>query len=149
MEYGDFVIYLLVFVRLISFLVTSPILMMKGIPNIIKVGLGLIISLLIYNFVSYAPGSLPSSVTALMGAAAGECLFGIFLGFMTTMFLYAIMMSGQLMDLQIGFSMASEYNPISSGNVSVLGNLTHLTGLVVFFLVDGHQIGRASCRERV
>lgn len=140
MQYGSIVIFSLVFVRIISFLGVSPLFTIKGIPNLLKAAFGLVLTLLIFKFVKYDPSMLPASVIGLCWTAIGECLFGLAMGFITTLVFQAIKMSGQLMDLQVGFSMANEYDPLSNSNVTLLGNLTYLTGILFFFLIDGHHI---------
>ncbi|HBM74136.1 MAG TPA: flagellar biosynthetic protein FlhB [Clostridiaceae bacterium] len=140
MQYNDVIIFCLVFVRIISFLGVSPLFMVKGLTNIVKISLGLVLSLMISGFVVYNPAALPSSIWELVFDAAGECMFGLALGFMTTLVFQAIKMSGQFMDLQVGFSMASLYDATSNSNVTILGNLTNLIGLLVFFLINGHHV---------
>jgi len=140
MEYSQFIIFFLVFIRIISFLGTSPILMVKGIPSMVKIGLGLFLSFLTFNFAGYDPALLPTSITALAAEVILECIMGLAMGYISSLTLYAMMMAGQLMDLQIGFSMASEFSIITSGSVSILGNLTHMMGLMIFFLIDGHHM---------
>lgn len=140
MGYSDVIIFCLVFVRIISFLGISPIFMIKGIPNLLKAALGLIISFMVSGFVNYNPAAVPTSMIGLASAAAGECLFGLAMGFMTTLIFQAVRMSGQLMDMQVGFSMVSEFDVTSSTNVTLLGNLTYLIGLMIFFLINGHHV---------
>lgn len=140
MQYTDFIIFLLVFVRVISFLGTSPIFLVKGVPNLLKVGLGFILTFLVFNFAGVTSELIPNSAAALIGAAAGECVFGLTLGFVTTLVFQGIKMSGQLMDIQIGFSMSSEMDITGTSNVTVLGNITYMTALLIFFLIDGHHI---------
>lgn len=140
MQYTDIVVFLLVFVRIISFLGSSPIFMIKGIPSLMKIGLGLLLSYLIFGFVSYDPSHLPATLLGLAGAAVGESIFGLAMGFATTLVFQAIRMSGQLMDIQVGFSMSTEFDITGSSNTTILGNLTYLLGLLIFFLVDGHHV---------
>lgn len=140
MQYFDVVIFLLVFIRMISFLAVSPIYMIKGIPNITKIGLGLILTIIIYKFVPYDSTLLPQSLIALSLTAIGESVFGLALGFITTLVFQGIRMSGQLMDIDIGFSMASEYDITNSTNVTILGNITYLTAIFLFFVINGHHI---------
>lgn len=140
MQYNSFIVYLLVFVRIISFLGASPIMMIRGIPNLVKAGFGLILSFIVFNFAPYEAANIPDSIVSLITTAAGECAFGLVLGYIATLFMYAIQMSGQLMDLQIGFAMSSEFNVMSSTNVSIMGNITNLIGLMIFFLIDGHHM---------
>ncbi|HBM81492.1 MAG: flagellar biosynthesis protein FlhB [Clostridiales bacterium] len=135
----EIIIFVLVFIRIISFLGVSPVFMIRGIPNLLKAATGVILTYLIYGFVSYNPSAVPQNLVGLISAAAGECLFGVILGFMTTMVFQAIRISGQLLDIQAGFSMLSEFD-INLGRVSILGNFTYLTGLFIFFLINGHHV---------
>jgi flagellar biosynthetic protein FliR/FlhB len=140
MSQADITIYILVFVRIISFLGVSPLFTIKGIPNSVKAAFGLILSLTISGFVPYDASLLPSSMTALAVAAAGECIFGLVMGFVTNLVFQAIKMSGELMDIQVGFNMSGELDIATGYNVTLLGNITNLVGLVIFFLIDGHHI---------
>lgn len=140
MQYTDFIIFLLVFVRIICFISTSPIFVIKGIPSLLKVGLAVLLSFLVFNFVGVDKSLIPDSNIALISAALAECIFGLALGFITTLVFNAIRMSGQLMDVQVGFAMASEFDVTGAGNVTLLGNLSYLTGLLIFFLINGHHV---------
>lgn len=140
MEFTDVVVFFLVFVRMISFLGTSPLFMIRGIPNLVKVGLGLLLSYLVFNFISYNPDLIPQTTAGLIGAAVGECLFGLAMGFITTLVFEAVKMAGQLMDIQIGFSMSSEFDLTGTSNVTLVGNLSYMTAILIFFLLNGHHI---------
>lgn len=140
MQYGSIVIFCLVFVRVISFLGVSPLYMIKGVPNMLKAALGLILSLLIFNFVKYDPSLLPISMAGLASAAIGECVLGLAMGFVTTLVFQAFRISGQLIDINVGFSMAQEFDVTTNSNVTLLGNVTYLTGLLIFFIINGHHI---------
>lgn len=140
MQSADIVVFLLVFVRIISFLGASPIFLIKGVPNLAKIGLGLVLAYLIFGFVSYDPSLIPSSTAALASAAAGECIFGLALGFTTTLVFHAIRSAGQLMDLQIGFSMSGEFDVTGGGNITLVGNVAYMSGILIFFLINGHHV---------
>jgi flagellar biosynthetic protein FliR len=55
------------------------------------------------------------------------------------MFFSLTFISGQLIDTQIGFGVATVYDPQSNAQVPVTGNLLNIALLLVFFAADGHQ----------
>lgn len=140
MNYTGFILLLLVFVRIISFIGSSTIFSIKGVPGIAKVGLGFVLSLLIFNLVKYDPKIISGSLISLLASGASECLFGLILGFTTSLIFYGIQAGGQFMDIQVGFSMASEFDSMSSTNVTLIGNLTNFVGICIFFIINGHHV---------
>ncbi|KPU44703.1 flagellar biosynthetic protein FlhB [Oxobacter pfennigii] len=114
--------------------------MIKGIPNMVKANLGVFIALLIFNFAPYDSSIIPETTFGLISVAAGECVLGLSMGYISTLFLNAVMMSGQLMDMHVGFGMVSQFDPMTSTEVSILGSLSNLIGLLVFLIIDGHHI---------
>lgn len=139
MDYTGFILLLLIFVRIISFIGSSTIFTIKGVSNIVKLGLGFLLSFIVFNFVKYDPKMIPGSLVSLIASAAGECLLGMILGFTTSLVFYGIQTAGQYMDIQVGFSMASVYDSMSSTSITLLGNLTKLMGICIFFLINGHH----------
>lgn len=140
MDYTGFILLLLIFVRIISFIGSSTIFSIKGVPNITKVGLGFVLSLLVFSFVKYNPKMIPSSLISLIALCAGECLFGLIIGFTTSLIFWGIQSAGQYMDIQIGFSMASEFGSVDSTNVTLIGNLAKLMAICIFFIINGHHV---------
>lgn len=139
MDYTEFVFFLLVFVRIVSFIGSSTVFSLKGMPNIAKVGLALMLAFLTVNAIKYDPQLLPASSLSLAAGCAGECFFGLMLGFATSLVFHAMQMAGQYMDLQVGFSMASEYDSMNYTNVTLIGNLAKLMGICIFFAINGHH----------
>ena len=70
----------------------------------------------------------------LTEAALGAVLaLGILLAFA------AISFAASLLDLQIGFSIATVYDPLAKRQVSILTRAFDQAGILVFFLVNGHH----------
>ena len=47
-------------------------------------------------------------------------------------------MGGELMDLQLGFSMAQMYDPTTNSQVSVTGNILTIMYVLLFFITNSH-----------
>lgn len=140
MDYTVFIIFILVFVRIVSFMAVTPIFTIKGIPNLTKAGFALLLTYLTYGFAIYDKALIPNSIFSLFNCAAGECIFGLSLGFITYLIFQAIKMSGQFMDIQMGYSMYSQFDTTTNSNVTLMGNLTNLIGMTIFILIDGPHI---------
>ncbi|MDL2217230.1 flagellar biosynthetic protein FliR [Christensenellaceae bacterium OttesenSCG-928-M15] len=128
----------LLFLRMAGLIWTSPIFGRKNVPNMAK--LAYCLSLTYFFFVSvpqYAPLPTGSLFTFVMYGAL-ELLFGIIMGYILTLFFDVAFTAGQLVDWQMGFSMASVFDVESNASVPVTGNLINIMTLLMFFALDGH-----------
>ncbi len=135
----EFLIFFLILVRIASFLVTSPIFSVRGVPNLLKVGFALILSYLLYLSVPLDPMLEHSSLLAYGIVVAKEALFGMALGFTVNLIFLSFQMAGQMIDFQVGFSMASYYDPLSNSRISLYGRMYYWLGITLFFALNGHH----------
>ena len=49
-------------------------------------------------------------------------------------------MSGQLLDMQIGFGVINIIDPQSGGQVPLVGNFKHILALIIFLVTNGHHV---------
>ena len=113
--------YLLVLVRIASFVAVAPFLGLSSVPTRVKAGFSAVVAILIAQAV---PGQVTYDGMLEYGIiVAKEALTGLFIGMAANCCTYIIGFAGQLMDMQIGLSMAQEYNPLTRTQESVTGNL--------------------------
>jgi len=115
----------------------NPIFGRKSIPNVLKVGLTLVIAL---NAV-YEIGNISVinyTTIELMLAMLKEFAVGLTIGFIMQLFLSVFHIGGELIDLQMGFSMASMYDPTSKANISLTGNIMTSMYILLFFISNSH-----------
>jgi flagellar biosynthesis protein FliR len=129
---------LLVSLRLGALLWASPLLALGRVPARVK---GMAVLVFSAGLVSIALGEapVPASVGALLVAAISELLVGALMAFGLACAFGALQLGGRLMDLQIGFGVASLINPSSEEQEPLLGTLLLMTGVMTFWLVDGHH----------
>jgi len=136
--YENLDLFILMFVRITALIVSSPIFGRKTIPNIMKIGLCLFIAYIVF---AANPGK---AVPAYSGAfefgvlCVKEMLFGLVLGYATTLFFSIVQTAGASMDMQIGFGMVNIFDVQNNISVPVTGNLLNIAMLVTFFGVGGH-----------
>ncbi len=131
-------VFFLVLARIASFIGASPIFSTKGIPNLVKVGTAVVLSILLYPM-AHAGVNPETSLAGFMLQVVFEVLFGMALGFSVNIIFVSLQMGGQLVDFQIGFSMASAYDPLTQNKVSLYGRLYYWTALALFFALDAHH----------
>jgi flagellar biosynthetic protein FliR len=67
-----------------------------------------------------------------------ELLIGVLLGLGVLVVLAALALAGRLIDVQIGFAIASVFDPVTRTSGNVLGSLVSLLGVTLFFVSDAH-----------
>lgn len=137
---------LLIWVRLSAVLVFSPIAQALKAPPVVWVLLTLGLS-----------GTLCASLSTRMAAPTGaaqlaflvlsEATLGAFLGLALHAAFASLAMAGRLLDLQMGFGMATLLDPVTRANLPIVGVALTLLGVSAFFGSDSHHgLIRATAR---
>ena len=126
--------YLLVLVRIASFVAVAPFFGLSSVPTRVKAGFSAVVAILIAQAV---PGQVTYDGMLEYGIiVAKEALTGLFIGMAANCCTYIIGFAGQLMDMQIGLSMAQEYNPLTRTQESVTGNLYYYSIMLLLLISD-------------
>lgn len=115
-------VFLLILVRISAFIVSAPFFSVSHVPRKVKVCLVFYLALLMYASLGIGEveynGVIELAILIFQEAAAG-----LLLGFMTNVCLYILNFSGNLMDMEIGFSMVTEFDPSSNLNSTITATL--------------------------
>lgn len=118
-------------------LLAMPLFGGPGVPQHVKVGLGAFIALLLFPVVP--PTAAPVEAIELMLVIAQELAVGLGMGFIVSMFFYALQVAGHLMDVPIGFGMVNVLDPHFGGQIPILGQFQNVLAVLVFFTINGHH----------
>lgn len=115
---------------------TAPILSERAVPRRVKVGLGIVITVII------AP-TLPATQYSIFSAASfwlmlQQILIGAALGLTMQFAFAAIRTAGEIIGLQMGLSFATFFDPGSRLNMPVLARFLDLLALLLFLVFNGH-----------
>jgi flagellar biosynthesis protein FliR len=80
------------------------------------------------------------STPSLVGAMFTQLLAGFALGFFVFIIFSVVQSAGELIDLQVGFSLGGIIDPLSGNNSTPIGRLHQLLGLAILFAINGHII---------
>ncbi|CAI8752167.1 MULTISPECIES: flagellar biosynthetic protein FliR [Kosakonia] len=123
--------------RVMALIMTAPILSESRIPRRIKVGLGIVITIVIAPTLPPTP-DVPVFAPAALWLALQQILIGVALGF-TMQFAFAtIRTAGELIGLQMGLSFATFVDPTSHLNMPVLARILDMLALLLFLTFNGH-----------
>lgn len=129
--------YVLILMRITAFIVVSPVISMKGIPNALKVALSGALALFIYMGI---PEIQTVDSFLLLGFISfKEILLGLAMGYVTSLVFTTMDIAGQLVDFQAGFSMSQTYDPVMGIKAGNYGSFYYWIGICAFFILDLHH----------
>ena len=115
-------VFLLILVRVASFIYTAPFFNMSNTPNRTKIGFACFLSIIIYTLIpdkSLTYGTILEYAVLVLK----ESIVGLVLGLSCQIAVQALTFAGHIIDVNIGLSMATEYNPQLNEQASVSGQL--------------------------
>jgi len=131
-------LFLLITARMSGCVLFNPLLGRNSIPNLVKGGFVLMLSVCVYMTVP-APRTLPDSLLGLALVFLLELFLGYVLGLVVNLFFYIPLMAGSVIDMQMGLSMASTYDPGSGIQVTVTSTMFNVLMSLLFFTANGHH----------
>lgn len=136
-DYNNFLIFMMAVCRMTGSVFFNPIFGRQSVPATAKVGLSI-------AFAYFAAGLIDGVYLEDMAtfefvfALVKEFAIGFALGYIMRLFLAIFSVSGYVIDMQIGYSMATMYDASSNAQISVTGNLMTLMYSMLFFVTNSH-----------
>lgn len=132
-----FSVALLIFCRITSFFVVAPLFSAPGVPQIYKIGLSVFITFIVYA--AFGTGQSIPMDAAYVLLILKEVLMGLLLGYTALLMMTAVQTAGAFIDIQIGFSMANVYDPMTGASAPLTGNLKYAFAMLLFLTMNGHH----------
>lgn len=112
--------FLLVFIRIVSFMHLAPFYGDTSVPSRFKVGLSLVLAYLVCMITQPTELSY-RTVTEYAVLVVMEAAVGLLIGLAATVCMQIVSMAGRLVDMEIGLSAASSMDPTYRENVTISG----------------------------
>ena len=138
-EFVWLVAVMLVAIRIGAILMMTPLFALGGVPPNIRVLSAFGLAAVLVGALSVP---LPTIVTLsqLVGAAITEAVIGMALAFGVFAAFAAFQLAGRILDMQLGFGVATLIDPSTRTHAPLLGTILNLTALAFFFAIDGHHL---------
>lgn len=131
------VIFVMILLRVSSFILSSSIFNSMQIPTPVKILFSLCLTLLIYE--SNKNAIIPVDGIVVFYAFK-EVFIGLALGMLTRFFFHAIAMGSEMISMSLGLSAASAFNPISGISSNLIEQFQGLLAVLVFLSIQGHHL---------
>ncbi len=127
-------IFILMLVRISAFMVTAPFFSSNNIPRRLKVAIAFFLSLVTYSMVEYESATIAYEGTiGLALLMASETVVGLTIGYIANICMLILNFAGHMIDVEIGFSMASLMDPMTRIQTTVTAN--YYTYLVMLMML--------------
>ena len=134
----DFVILLLIIVRITGFIYTAPFFSLKNVPFRVKTGLAIFLSIILLMTVSHEPVEY-ASLLAYTVLIVKEVLVGAIMGFFANIAYHIVSFAGQLIDMEIGFSMVQTLDPMTNIQTTITSNLYGYLVILIMLVTKLHH----------
>jgi flagellar biosynthesis protein FliR len=128
---------LFVGVRIAGLMVFAPFVGSSSVPMPIKAALTLVLTVLLCPV--YGPVRLQASLVAWSSLAASELLIGLILGLTVNFIFDGVEFAGQVIGLQMGFSLVNVIDPQTQVDTPVLSIFQQLVALLIFLQLNVHH----------
>lgn len=133
-------VFLLVLARLIGLFASAPIFNSRSFPAFPKVALAVWMAGLLWFVIPVNVDILPLTSMEIIMALTSEAVIGLAMGFLTNMVFLVVQAAGEIIDMQMGLSVAQSFDPLFGAQISVIGRMTFYIALMVFLIVNGHHL---------
>jgi flagellar biosynthesis protein FliR len=134
---GQFETFLLVLIRTSVILYMLPIFGATQVNVRVRFGLGLAVAFVVWHVVP--PVAQLHGLGELTAAVFSQVFIGFVFGFVAFLVFVGIQFAGEVMDLQVGFSIVNVINPLTSQNVSVLGEFQLALASLIYLTANAHH----------
>lgn len=132
--------FVLILIRISVVLFMLPIFGSRLVPNLVKAGLALMISIVLMPVVQPDPRLFPEGLFSALNLIVSELIFGLTIGLSIRLFFAAVQLGAHLVGFQMGFGMARVLDPESGTQGTMLVQIGNWVAILIFLLLNGHHI---------
>jgi len=128
-----------VLIRVAAILMSIPVFSGRNIPIVLKAGLVLAVSIVLYPLVHIEPSVTIATTPLFLIGVAGELLLGIAVGLIVRAVFAGVQLAGQLTGFQMGMALANVIDPDSSDQIPVISQFYQILAVLIFVTVNAHH----------
>jgi flagellar biosynthetic protein FliR len=134
------IIFGLIFLRMISYVVSSVVFGSNNISVPVKILLSVVLTMVVFPSAKMMVLTDTQLTDELVLLAGREVLIGLSLGFLTRLFFFTVGMTGELVSISIGLGQAQIFNPMLGSNSNTVEQFYNTIATLIFFATNGHHI---------
>lgn len=130
--------FLSILVRISAFIFVAPFFSLKNVPTKVKAGFSIALTFILFEMLPYEALEY-IGVIGFAVLLVKEALAGIIMGFFSNICAQILSFSGSMIDMEIGFSMVQEYDPITKSQVTITTNFYQYAVMLMMFITNLHH----------
>ena len=139
MDWMELTRFLYITARVSGFVLFNPLLGRRNVPGIVRAGLVLVLAVALSGVAGAQGIRVPGTLVELSVHALMELALGFLLGLVMNFFFYIPVLAGEVIDTQMGMSMAKIYDAGAQASMSMTSTLLTVLMTVLFFAANGHH----------
>jgi flagellar biosynthetic protein FliR len=136
---SQFTLFILLFVRATTMIVTAPLLGHQGVPVQIKIALGAFVAFVLFPFASAHLPPVDVSLGRVIVMALQEAMVGAIIGFSAGLIFAGVRLGGELIGFDLALSIANVFDPENAQHSPVISEFLYLFAILIYLLVNGHH----------
>ncbi len=132
--------FLLIFARMGALLAAMPGLGEQQIPQRIRLGLALAISLLVFFLIRERLPPLPAGLAVLVGLILVEVMIGLMIALLIRVMFSALNIAGTITAFQTSLAFSQQVDPAQGTQSAITASFMSMLGLVLIFASDLHLV---------
>lgn len=133
-------VFMLILARISGIFIQAPIFSSRSFPGTAKTAIALWISIILWFVVPVRTELMPQTFMHFIFLVLLEVALGFSIGFICNTIFLAIQGAGEIVDLQMGLSVAQSFDPIFGATISIVGRMFFMIALTAFLILDGHHL---------
>jgi flagellar biosynthetic protein FliR len=123
--------------RVSGLMVFCPFLGSDAVPIPVKAGLTLLLTVMLHPL--HGPAALALGSWQWAQTMVSELLVGLLLGIVANFLFEAALLAGQILGVQIGYSLATVFDPQTNADTPVLSEFHQMAALLIFLQLNVHH----------
>lgn len=133
-------VLMLIFVRFTTIMMFLPIFNTKDLPSQVKVLFGLTMALLFFFSGNFSVVQEVLNPEMFLWGIVFEVINGLSVGMIILLITNTVYVTGQIIDMNIGFSIISVINPTGEDQMPITSNLYYIFLVIIFLLGNFHHM---------
>jgi flagellar biosynthesis protein FliR len=123
--------------RVLGVIAVAPVLSHSAVPKRVRLGLGIVITLMLIPTIPIVPAFDLFSFQALL-VLIQQLIIGFAIGFSMRLVFAAVELAGHLIGMTMGLGFATFFDPQSHGQTSAISQFLAILAVLIFLSLDGH-----------
>jgi flagellar biosynthetic protein FliR len=125
-------------VRISTFIYTAPFFNQRSVPQRVKIGISIALALILFQVLPYQELKY-LGVIGFAILVVKEALAGLIMGFFANVCSQILAFAGHMIDMEIGFSMVQQFDPVSSTQVTITANFYQYAVMLMLLVTNMHH----------